>query len=614
MKKPIQSGLAAATLALVSFAVQAQPAATAAEAAQRAISTNPEVGAAWHAFLAADREQGVARGGFYPRVDLGARAGYESHDIRRIDEKTDYNVLGVNLTVTQLLYDGFATSSEVARLGRVKRVRYFELLDSAERVTLEALRAYDDVRRFRELVARSEDNVAYHKEVLAKIKEKVRAGVGRSVDLEQATGRLALAEANLLTEKSNLHDVSTRYQRVVGEWPPPELAPAEHAGKTLPRALSEALGLAYGENPILAAAAENIRAAEEQVRNRRSRYHPTVALRLRGEYGDDIDRITGESSDAVAEVVMDYNLYNGGADRAAIAQTRELVLVAEDQLEQTCRNVRQELRISYNDWIRIGEQLEYLRRHQETTRKAREAYLDQFLIGQRTLLDLLDTENEYFEARRAYVNGSYNYSIAVARTFAGMGLLRQALGVTRADVPTRDAIGGPAGGDPGAICPAQWPEEAPIVAASAAPADSDGDGITDIDDLCPDTPAGAVIDGAGCAKKEEVVLEGVNFAFNSTELTSDSQDTLDRAARILRNNPTVYVEIAGHTDSVGTPEYNLTLSRGRAASVMRYLTAQGVSAGQLTAEGYGLTQPKASNDTEEGRATNRRVELRILDK
>jgi outer membrane protein OmpA-like peptidoglycan-associated protein len=249
-----------------------------------------------------------------------------------------------------------------------------------------------------------------------------------------------------------------------------------------------------------------------------------------------------------------------------------------------------------------------LRVHKDTTEKARAAYLDQFQIGQRTLLDLLDTENEYFEAQRAYVNGNYDYSIASARTLAGMGRMRQAIGITRADVPSLDSLGG--ADDKGPMCPADLPEE-PVVVAAAAPVDSDGDGVPDADDLCPDTPPGTPVDGAGCAKKQEVVLHGVNFAFDSAVLTEPSKAVLDNAARILRANPTVKVEVSGHTDNIGTPIYNLLLSERRAASVVNYLLSQGVNNDQLTPRGWGLTQPKTTNATKEGRAINRRVEFRV---
>lgn len=616
-----------AALVLAGFVMQvcaapAAPATTATAAAQKAISTNPGVQAAWHAFLAAQDEQRSAKGDYLPQVDVGAAVGQQWFEVGAQNNGTNYDPAGVNLTVTQLLYDGFATSSNVARLGRVKRARYFDLLNAAESAALDAVTAYEDVRRYRELEALAQGNVDRHREVLGRIKERVNAGVGRSVDLEQASGRLALAESNLVIEQSNLHDVSARYQRVVGEWPADGLAPTEHGQKPLPGNVIEALKMAYREHPALAAAFEQIRASDEQLRSRRSLYQPRVNLRVRGDYGNDLNRIEGHTSDSRAEVVMSYNLFNGGADKASIAQAEKLIEVAEDQRESTCREVRQNLRIAYNDHRRIGTQLEYQRVHKDTTQKARAAYLDQFQIGQRTLLDLLDTENEYFQSQRAFTISEYNHSIASARTLAGMGRIRQSIGVTRADLPSLASLGG-RDDDASYGCPAQAPDQEPIPVVAAArvveaPApvilDHDHDGVKDADDLCPDTPAGTLVDGAGCARKEIVVLNGVKFAFNKDELTEPSKAILDNAARILHANPKVRVEVAGHTDSQGPAEYNLSLSKRRAASVVKYLVSQGVAPGQLEARGYGLTQPKASNSTLEGRAINRRTEFRVLDK
>lgn len=609
---------AAIALALTGFSLNAWAAATTlAAATQKAISSNPQVEEAYHAFVASEDEQDSARGGFLPKVDLGASAGFERHDIRRT-QATDYDPAGVSLTVTQLLYDGFATSSNVGRLGRAKRERYFSLLNTAESTALDAVRAYQDVQRFRELVALAQRNVERHSGVLDRIKERVGAGVSRSVDLEQATGRLALAETNYIIESSNLHDVSSRYQRVVGEWPADVLEPASYDKVPLPADLLSALKVAYSEHPSLAAAAENIRASQEQVRNRRSRYQPRVDLRVRGEYGDDIDRILGQTTDARAEVVMNYNLFSGGADRAAVSQADNLLLASQDRRESTCREVRQNLRIAFNDRDRISHQLAYLRVHKETTEKARTAYLDQFQIGQRTLLDLLDTENEQFEAQRAYVNGTYDHAIAAARTLASMGRIRQAIGISRSNDVTLESLGGK-DEDRWNGCPMQLPEEAPAPVTyptqviAPLPVDGDHDGVPDVKDLCPDTPAGVPVDGAGCARRQEVVLHGVTFAFDSTALTGTSREVLDNAARILRDNPEVRVEVAGHTDNFGTAAYNLRLSQGRAAAVVNYLRSQGVAADRMVAKGYGLTQPKASNATLAGRQINRRTEFRILD-
>jgi len=149
------------------------------------------------------------------------------------------------------------------------------------------------------------------------------------------------------------------------------------------------------------------------------------------------------------------------------------------------------------------------------------------------------------------------------------------------------------------------------------PIDSDGDGVPDGFDQCPGTPPGTEVNAVGCPRaaplfvqeRMTLVLEGVFFELNSAALAPDSRDVLDRVAASLRDWPEVNVEIGGHTDSTGTDGYNLTLSKARAESVRNLLVDQGVDASRLTSNGYGESQPIASNATRPGRATNRRVEL-----
>jgi outer membrane protein OmpA-like peptidoglycan-associated protein len=149
------------------------------------------------------------------------------------------------------------------------------------------------------------------------------------------------------------------------------------------------------------------------------------------------------------------------------------------------------------------------------------------------------------------------------------------------------------------------------------PTDADGDGVLDSDDACPNTPAGLRVDVRGCLLLFEegatrVVLEGVTFVAGGAELTPEARTVLDRVAESLIADPTVRVEIAGHTDDTGYRPFNLSLSLSRAASVRRYLIGRGVSEERLVARGYGPDDPVASNETPEGRAQNQRIELRRL--
>ena len=615
------------------------------DAAQEAVLRNPEVQAKWHAYKEATETIDVAKGRYLPSVDLNAGIFREWKDDPALaGGERDFTSKGIELRLNQILFDGFATRNDVKRLNYAQRVRYYELLDASETIALETMRAYNDVLRYRALHKLAQENYVQHRAVYEQIQRKVKLGVGRGVDLEQAAGRLALAESNLLTEASNLHDVSARYQRLVGTLPPGQMSGLTHLRENVPPSRTDALKKAYEGNPALAAANENIVSSLADVEVRKARFYPRVDLQASQNWGWDTDGVDGRYDDRKIGLALNYNLYNGGSDKAAQRQYVERVNIAKDLRDKECRDVRQTLVIAHNDIVRIEEQLKYLEQHLASTEKARDAYRNQFDIGQRTLLDLLDTENELFEARRAYVNGTHDYILSYGRTHASMGSLLGAIGLQRLDTPNLFDGKEKAEFDPDTICPpnpvdqaildkdkvfadamAANPNLLPSESAPAAPAavaptapaepvigDSDGDGVKDDKDLCPGTPAGTKVDHTGCPLKEITVLKGVNFDFDKSDIRDDTKPILDDAVAILKRYPEIKVEVAGHTDSVGTDEYNEGLSGRRAQSVMDYFISNGIDAGRLSSKGYGESDPIADNNTVEGRADNRRVELRII--
>jgi OOP family OmpA-OmpF porin len=149
------------------------------------------------------------------------------------------------------------------------------------------------------------------------------------------------------------------------------------------------------------------------------------------------------------------------------------------------------------------------------------------------------------------------------------------------------------------------------VNSEGCPLDSDNDGVPDYLDKCPNTPPGVTVNEEGCPAP--VVLKGVHFEFDSAKLTANARKILNKVADSLRNHPNLDITIAGHTDSLGSAEYNKRLSQLRAESVMNYLVASGIKQSRMKAVGYGEERPIASNATEEGRAQNRRVELQTSD-
>ena len=376
------------------------------DAIEKAILRNPEVLARLHDYQASDAERDVARGAFFPRVDLQGYTGRERRDTPT-SLPSSYNRPGYQLQLRQILFDGFATRNDVKRLGFARATRYFELLGTTDETAYEAARAYLDVLRYRELSALAQENWAIHKETVDQIERRVKAGVGRRVDLEQAFGRLALAQSNWLTENSNLHDVSQRFQRIVGESPADQLETPPAFADKLP-AEKDVLKQAIGDNPSFRAAVANIRASRANIDVQRANNLPTVEFRASTGMDRNLLGVTGDTNTSALQVLMNWNLFKGGADEARIRQSHEQHYNATDLRDKACRDIRQQTAIAWNDVRKLKEQQGYLDQHQLSTEKARDAYRQQFDIGQRSLLDVLNTENELFEAKRASTRARYD--------------------------------------------------------------------------------------------------------------------------------------------------------------------------------------------------------------
>ena len=450
-KRLLNQCLLLAGLCLMGGSAAAESPTTLRAAIEQATLQNPEVKLRFHNLQAAQHERSAAKGGWLPRIDLEAATGNEEYKSPSVASMQSYNSNRASIQLRQTLFDGFATSSEVRRLGFAQQAAYYDLLSASNATALEVARAYIDVLRFRELVDLASTNYASHQEVHDRIAQKVAAGVGRRVDLEQAAGRMALAESNWLTEVSNLHDVSARYQRLVGDTPAENLAALEPMGEYLPVGIGF-LNDATRANPDFLGAVANIRAFRADREVRKSANYPTLELRARSGTQQNQNGVIGEYRDSSVEVVMNYNLFRGGSDSARIKQNAAKLEAAFDLRDKACRDIFQTGQIAFNDSIRLVNQLKLLAQHELSTSKARQAYQQQFDIGQRSLLDLLDTENELYQARRALANANYDLSLSDVRVLAVSGSLLQVLKLRPLSNELPDVNGGTEAADDALLC------------------------------------------------------------------------------------------------------------------------------------------------------------------
>ena len=578
----------------------AEPLVTLKEMVEKTVATNPEVQFKFHEYLSSGYERDAVKGGFLPRLDV--QSVYRNQESTGLSNISNSNIPTWNneLILRQMIFDGFATAEEVNRLDHAQRVRYFELQNTIQDVTLEFITAYFDTLRYQELEGYAKRNYVIHKQLFDRIKERVDAGVARAVDLEQATGRLALAESNLLVETTNLHDVRTRMQRLMGELPPTTLEQPTFFDAGVDASVVDALRVTYAKNPALLSAIENIEAVKREVKTKESRYLPRVDLQARKNLHASDDGRNSVSAQDLLEVTMSYNIFNGFSDKANISRSIENLNGANDLRDKACIEARQKLVIAYNDSNQLKDQLKYRKAHQDAIYKAREAYQRQFAIGQRTLLDLLDTQNEEFQAQRSVSNTSYDLKGAFARVYASQGELLSKIGAGRKDLPevNREAYM-----DSANVCQAIATQQLEIdkveLLANAEPLNLDGGAIPKPMPV----PDKIVL--------SDKVVPDVQFETNSAKIKSISYPVLDNAIKTLKEWGDSNVEVAGHTDKRNTSkeEYNQVLSEKRAKAVAKYLADHGIDVKRLSAKGYGFSQPVAENDPINGNDANRRVEL-----
>jgi outer membrane protein, adhesin transport system len=407
------------------------------EMVEQVITQNPEVQAKYHEYTGAGFETEVVRGGYLPKADIISSYRRQEEIDGGFGRNNGTNIPRSNneLVLRQMIFDGFATPNEVSRLEFAQRVRYYELQSAMQNTTLEFVRSYVDTLRYRQLTDYAKTNYVIHKQYYEKIKERVDAGVARRVDLEQAAGRLALAEANLLTETTNLYDVTARIQRLLGELPPETLEQPTFVKSEIEPNPADALRVAYLSNPDLLSTIEDIQATQKEVKTKEARYLPRFDLQARKNLGTSSDGRNSTAAADLLEITMNFNLFNGFSDKASVDQTLEKLNRSNDLRDKACVDTRQIVTIAYNDINQLKEQIVYRDQHRASIENAREAYQKQFDIGQRTLLDLLDTENEYFQAKRSYANAEYDLMNAYARLFAGQGQLVNRIGSARQGLP-----------------------------------------------------------------------------------------------------------------------------------------------------------------------------------
>lgn len=414
-----------------SFQVQAQ---SLPEAMQGALDVHPEVQAAVNSRLSADYQLKAAKGGYLPRVDLLGGIGREGTDdpsSRAAGSDNHWETLTrseSSLRLQQMVFDGFATSSEVGRQQATVNSRAYSLLSTSERTALDVAQVYLEVLKREEMVRLAEDNLQSHTRIYDQISLRSERGVGSAADRDQADARLAQARNNLITEQTNLADARTNFISVVGS-APAELSLPQGVPGQLPETLDDAKRRMLENSPVLRSAESDVAATEKQYDAAKSTFYPRFDAELSRSADNDVDGQDGHVNDWQAMLRMRYNLFAGGSNKADLESKAYQINEALDIRNNALRVLSEEVGLAWNALYNAREQKPIAAQYVDFSSRVRSSYQKQFTLGERTLLDLLDSENELFTAQRRLAEVTYTELFTQYRIKATIGELLKSQGV-----------------------------------------------------------------------------------------------------------------------------------------------------------------------------------------
>jgi adhesin transport system outer membrane protein len=407
-----------------------------------AIETHPQVLGAARKKDAADSAIDAARGGYFPKIDYLYGTGREhSKNVTTLATTPDWVKLNrkqEGMILNQMLFDGMGVSGEVDRRKAISDSSAHRVYSAAEDTALQTIDAYLDVLKNVELVNYARENLAAHNRTFDQVKLRADKGVGRRADLEQIDARLALAISNQAAAESTLRDAEIAYLKVVGKMPVSLTRPEAPA---IPPSADEAVRVAVMNHPILRSALSDVDAAQAQREIARSFYFPRIELEASYSDNKNIDGIVGPNRDRLVMLWLKWNVFRGGFDYHRDHETAKQINEAQEIARNTNRQVEAAVRLAYNAYATARDRLPSLDRYVKASDATRDAYNKQFAIGQRTLLDLLDSENEYFTSRSTYVTALFIEISARFRVLNAMGNLMTAMDIK----PPEEALARTAG-------------------------------------------------------------------------------------------------------------------------------------------------------------------------
>lgn len=483
------------------------------ESVSEVLDTNPVVVERLKNYRATRTQVDAAQSGYFPTIDLQTSIGREEDGIlaknNNID-RTGFNVLENSIILRQNLFEGFGTVEKVNYEKMRTLAASYSYLEKANDISLQMINAYLDVLRQFELTVNARDNLTETKSIYDKVQTLYDGGLTTLSEVERIKTSISLAESNFLEEKNKLRETRYKFRRLLGRNVEVEEMSIPDFNLPMPSSLEEASSYAFEYNPSLLVSRYNIKGAQSLYKQTKQNYYPTLDLELSENYNDYQSDAKSRLEDEEyfrGMLVLRYNLYRGGADRATVQSNISKINQEVARQQDLRRQVIEGLSLSWSAYDLAKKQIPVLDDYYTHAKRTLRLYVDEYSLGKRSLLDLLAAQNDIARSNAQSINANYKLVYAQYRILDAMGLTIAAM---MGDV---DAYYKRVGlGSNGA-------EE--VIDKLPISNDRDKDRIVDDLDICDNSEANASVQPYGCVRLD-YSLDGIDkmldgYDYNTTE-------------------------------------------------------------------------------------------------
>lgn len=392
------------------------------EGAKSILSSNPTFKESVETYRGVLKEYNIAENGYFPTLDLVGSYGYE-----KVKTATGVDNDGLmdetSLVLNQNLFNGFATENTIKQQKNRLEAAAFGVAERADRTLLSFVNAYITLLKQKELLLLAQENVKTHEVIFKQIKERSDSGFGRLSETQQAGSRYTLAQSNLIAQENNYRDAVSTFEKLYGQRVDADDLAKPIFTAVIPANFDLIKEKSFTCNPSMKVQEANIRLADALREGSKAAFYPKVDLELAGTVEHDTDGIDGRDESYSALLKFRYNLYNKGADLLTKERYSVLMLKEKETLANLQRSLMESVTFSWESYTSTQKRIALLKEHRDFSQQTLNSYQQEFAIGKRDLINMLDAEGEYYSARQALVEAEATLAYAQYRLLDNMGVL-----------------------------------------------------------------------------------------------------------------------------------------------------------------------------------------------